>query len=175
MKQRYFGILLLLLYLVGCKQKESIVVSESTLEQRPNIIYIMADDHAKQAISAYGHAVGRLAPTPNIDRIAKDGALFENNFCTNSICGPSRAVVLTGKFSHRNGFRMNGNVFDGNQQTFPKILQKAGYTTALVGKWHLHGLPQGFDDWKIIEIRGIITIQPLFFQGKMVSKPIHWI
>lgn len=71
MKQRYFGILLLLLYLVGCKQKESIVVSESTLEQRPNIIYIMADDHAKQAISAYGHAVGRLAPTPNIDRIAK--------------------------------------------------------------------------------------------------------
>lgn len=112
MKQRYFGILLLLLYLVGCKQKESIVVSESTLEQRPNIIYIMADDHAKQAISAYGHAVGRLAPTPNIDRIAKDGALFENNFCTNSICGPSRAVVLTGKFSHRNGFRMNGNVFE---------------------------------------------------------------
>jgi len=114
----------------------------------------MADDHAEQAISAYGHPISQLAPTPNIDRIATEGALFKNNFCTNSICGPSRAVVLTGKFSHVNGFRMNGNKFDGSQQTFPKLLQKAGYSTAVIGKWHLDGLPEGFDYWKILTDQG---------------------
>ncbi|MBF8148595.1 sulfatase [Winogradskyella sp. F6397] len=122
--------------------------------KRPNIVYIMADDHAEQAISAYGHPISQLAPTPNIDRIATEGALFKNNFCTNSICGPSRAVVLTGKFSHINGFRMNGNKFDGSQQTFPKLLQKAGYNTAVIGKWHLDGLPEGFDYWKILTDQG---------------------
>ncbi|MCF7560445.1 sulfatase [Sabulilitoribacter multivorans] len=122
--------------------------------KRPNIVYIMADDHAEQAISAYGHIISQLAPTPNIDRIAKEGALFKNNFCTNSICGPSRAVVLTGKFSHVNGFRMNGDRFDGSQQTFPKLLQQAGYNTAVIGKWHLHGLPQGFNYWNILTDQG---------------------
>ncbi len=122
--------------------------------KRPNIIYIMADDHATQAISAYGHPISKLAPTPNIDRIAADGAMFKNNFCTNSICGPSRAVVLTGKFSHVNGFRMNGDTFEGNQQTFPKLLQKAGYNTAMIGKWHLDGLPQGFNYWNILTDQG---------------------
>jgi len=122
--------------------------------KRPNIIYIMADDHAEQAISAYGHPISMLAPTPNIDRIANEGVLFQNNFCTNSICGPSRAVVLTGKFSHINGFRMNGDRFDGSQQTFPKLLQKNGYKTAIIGKWHLYGLPQGFDYWNILTDQG---------------------
>ncbi|NRD18631.1 sulfatase [Winogradskyella eckloniae] len=124
------------------------------LKQRPNIVFIMADDHAEQAISAYGHPISKLAPTPNIDRIANEGALFKNNFCTNSICGPSRAVVLTGKFSQVNGFRMNGDQFNGKQQTFPKLLQAAGYTTAVIGKWHLHGLPQGFDYWNILTDQG---------------------
>jgi len=140
----------------SCKTKQQTDKKEEkeVVKQRPNIIYIMADDHATQAISAYGHPISKLAPTPNIDRIAKEGAIFKNNFCTNSICGPSRAVILTGKHSHVNGFRMNGNVFDGDQPTFPKMLQKVGYNTAMIGKWHLHGNPQGFDHWNILTDQG---------------------
>ncbi len=137
----------------SCKNEKKETVLEET-KQRPNIIFIMADDHATQAISAYGHPISQLAPTPNIDRIADEGAIFKNNFCTNSICGPSRAVILTGKHSHINGFRMNGDRFDGNQQTYPKLLQKAGYKTAMFGKWHLHGMPQGFDYWNILQDQG---------------------
>ncbi|HET8735406.1 MAG TPA: sulfatase, partial [Pricia sp.] len=106
------------------------------------------------AISAYGHPISELAPTPNIDRIAENGALFHRAYVTNSICGPSRAVILTGKHSHINGFRQNGDRFDGNQPTLPKMLQKIGYQTAITGKWHLHGYPQGFDHWKIIVDQG---------------------
>lgn len=159
---KYLFIIVLLAQ--SCKQKEEAKVVEEVLT-RPNIIYIMADDHAEQAISAYGHPISQLAPTPNIDRIANEGALFTNNFCTNSLCGPSRAVVLTGKFSHINGFRMNGESFDGSQQTFPKLLQKAGYKTGLIGKWHLNGLPQGFDSWKIIDDQGHYYNPTFVFQG----------
>lgn len=117
---------------------------------RPNIVYIMSDDHAAHAISAYGGIYQELAPTPNIDRLAAEGALFTNTFCTNSICGPSRATILTGKYSHMNGFYKNegGVPFDGSQETFPKLLQAAGYTTAMVGKWHLQSEPTGFDFYK---------------------------
>jgi uncharacterized sulfatase len=151
MKKIIMATLVLLVFQGGKNQdkKEAAVV-----KIRPNIIFIMADDHATQAISAYGHSISKLAPTPNIDRIAKDGAIFKNNFCTNSICGPSRAVILTGKHSHINGFRMNGNRFDGSQQTYPKLLQKAGYNTAVIGKWHLHGHPEGFDYWNILRDQG---------------------
>jgi len=148
---------------------------------RPNIIFIMADDHAAQAISTYGHPISELAPTPNIDRIANEGALFKNNFCTNSICGPSRAVILTGKHSHINGFRMNGERFDGNQVTFPKLLQKAGYNTGIVGKWHLHGYPQGFDFWNILNDQGnyynpqFIKIQDtVYIDKKHIDSTAHW-
>jgi len=118
----------------------------------PNILFIFSDDHACQAISAYGSRVNR---TPNIDRIAQEGALFENSFCSNSICAPSRAVVLTGKFSHVNGKIDNrADPFDTSQPTFNKALQAAGYQTAMIGKWHLRNDPEGFDYWKVLPGQG---------------------
>ncbi|MCR9229238.1 MAG: sulfatase [Flavobacteriaceae bacterium] len=158
------GLTLLGLFLiVSCKQKEK--PKEEVAKGPPNIIFIMSDDHAYQAISSYNHELGKLAPTPNIDRIAKNGALFQNNFCTNSICGPSRAVILTGKHSHINGFRMNGERFDNSQPTLPKHLKKLGYETAIVGKWHLHGKPTGFDYWDILKDQGNYY-NPEFIQGE---------
>jgi arylsulfatase A-like enzyme len=119
----------------ACKQ-------EAPKETRPNIIYIMSDDHAYQAISAYGHGLNK---TPNIDRIAKEGAIFTRACVTNSICAPSRAVMLTGKHSFVNGKVDNMFPFNWDQDNFPKQLQKVGYQTAMIGKIHLDGLPHGFD------------------------------
>lgn len=127
------------------------VAQDSLSASRPNIIFIFSDDHAPHAISAYGSRVNK---TPNIDRIAKEGLLFRNNFCGNALCGPSRATILTGLHSHANGFMRNGNVFDGDQVTFPKLLQKVGYQTALIGKWHLSSDPQGFDKWMVFPGQG---------------------
>lgn len=123
-----------------------ILVSCQDEEIRPNIIFIMSDDHAEQAISSYGY---NLIQTPNIDRLANEGMLFQNSCVTNSICAPSRAVMLTGKYSHLNGKKDNQTVFDGSQQTLPKLLQQGGYETAVYGKWHLHSLPTGFDNYHI--------------------------
>ena len=117
----------------------------------PNIIFMMSDDHAQKAISAYNSS---LIQTPNIDRLATEGAIFTNSFVANSICSPSRAVMLTGKHSHLNGVLGNQDVFDGSQQTLPKILQEHGYYTAMVGKWHLKSAPTGFDFWKILRGQG---------------------
>jgi len=120
--------------------------------QRPNIIVIVSDDHAYQTISAYG---SKLMHTPNIDRIAKEGVTFNKAYVTNSICGPSRAVILTGKYSHKNGFKDNDNsTFDGRQNTFIKELTKTGYQTAWIGKWHLESQPQGFTYWQILPGQG---------------------
>ena len=116
---------------------------------RPNIIFVYSDDHAYQAISAYGSKVNK---TPNIDRLGREGMRFDECYVTNSICGPMRAVVMTGKYSHLNGFWRNGLQFDVAQQTFPKLLQKAGYQTAIIGKYHLGRKlnPQGFDYYEIL-------------------------
>lgn len=119
--------------------------------RRPNILFIMADDHAYRAISAYG---GDLIETPNIDRLAREGMRFDRCFVPNSLSGPSRACILTSKFSHKNGFTDNSHVFDGDQQTFPKLLQAAGYNTAVIGKWHLTSMPQGFDHYDILVGQG---------------------
>lgn len=158
---------LFLLLALACREGEK--QQEAVASTPPNILFIMADDHAVQAISAYGHELGALAPTPNIDRIARNGALFLNSFCTNSICGPSRAVILTGKHSHINGFRMNGERFDNSQPTLPKKMKKLGYQTALIGKWHLYGLPTGFDHWEILNDQGNYY-NPDFIQGSDTTR-----
>jgi len=118
---------------------------------RPSIVFIMSDDHAYQAISAYGYGLNR---TPNIDRIATEGVIFNRGFVTNSICAPSRAVMLTGKHSHINGKVDNIQSFDWDQDNFAKALQRSGYQTALVGKIHLNGLPQGFDYSNVLPGQG---------------------
>ena len=134
MKKPFYLILILTTVFFSCNSNKE--------DTRPNILFIMSDDHAYQAISSYGY---NLNNTPNIDRIAKEGAIFKNSFVTNSICAPSRAVMLTGKHSFLNGKVDNIQDFNWDQNSFAKELKKSGYQTALIGKIHLRGLPQGFD------------------------------
>ncbi len=137
--------------------------------ERPNIVFIFSDDHAWQALSAYGHPF-KLLETPNIDRLGREGMRFDRCLVTNSICGPSRATILTGKYSHLNGFYNNtNNRFDGAQLTFPKLLQKAGYQTALFGKWHLVSDPTGFDQWEILPGQGAYYNPPMIRNGQRVK------
>jgi len=134
-------------------------------DPRPNILYIMSDDHAAHAMSCYGSVINR---TPQMDRIANEGMRLDNCFCTNSICTPSRASILTGKYSHANGVRVF-NDMDQRQVTVPKILQAVGYQTAIFGKWHLgHGGihdPQGFDRWCVLPGQGLYHDPKMFDQG----------
>ena len=158
-------------------------------QKRPNIVFIISDDHAYQAISAYGGRLAQVAPTPNIDRIAKEGMLFENCLVANSICGPSRATILTGKYSHKNGFIDNrfGTKFDFDQQTFGELLQQAGYKTGVLGKLHLGDKPtKGFDYIDILPGQGSYY-NPLFINNEgqyqlegytteiITEKAIKWI
>lgn len=132
-------------------QHTAIAQQAGKKDSRPNIVFIMSDDHAYQAISAYNN---RLIETPNIDRIAKMGMLFTQASVTNSICAPSRATILTGKHSHRNGKIDNHFPFDTTNVTFPVLLQKAGYQTAMFGKLHFGNSPKGFDEFKILPGQG---------------------
>ncbi len=138
--------------LATCSLQSCTTTKASEPEKPYNIVYIMTDDHTAQMMSCYDT---RYINTPNLDRIASDGVKFTNSFVANSLSGPSRACMLTGKHSHANGFTDNTTcVFDGDQPTFPKYLQKAGYQTAIFGKWHLESLPQGFDKWEIVPGQG---------------------
>ena len=137
------GIFIILsLFLAACQPRQ---------ERPPNIVFIFSDDHALRAISAYDSS---LILTPAIDRLAREGMLFSNCFCVNSICAPSRAAVLTGMYSHRNGVKDNGDRFDSSLVTFPRLLQQQGYQTALIGKWHLKSIPDGFDHWEVLPDQG---------------------
>ncbi|MFD2117605.1 sulfatase [Paenibacillus yanchengensis] len=137
-------------------------------QQRPNILFIMSDDHASHAMSCYGSKVNE---TPQLDRIANEGIVFDNCFCTNSICSPSRAAILTGKYNHLNGVRTLADRFDGSQMSFPKLLQQDGYQTAIIGKWHLgHGEeadPTGFDYWSVVHDQGEYYNPRFYEQGEL--------
>ena len=136
------------IHLAGCQR---FLFTQDRSLSKPNILFILTDDHAVQSISAYG---SRINKTPHIDRIAEAGMTFDRCFCCNSICAPSRAAILTGKHSHMNGLMTNANTFDGTQQTLPKLLKQADYQTALIGKWHLKSTPTGFDHWHILPGQG---------------------
>jgi arylsulfatase A-like enzyme len=129
--------------------------------KRPNIVFIFSDDHTRQAIGAYGGILAKVDPTPNLDRLAKEGMRFDRFYVGNSICAPSRATLLTGKHSHLNGKLTNGGPFNQDQQTFPKLLQKSGYHTVMIGKIHLPGKMQGFDYWEVLPGQGSYY-QPTF-------------
>ena len=151
-----------LLFFCSCSSEQKRTTSsEIKNNDRPNVIFIMADDHAQKAISAYDNT---LIETPHIDRLYEEGMLLENSFVTNSICAPSRATMLTGKFSHLNGKKDNMDTFDISQMIFPKLLRKNGYQTAMIGKWHLKSRPQGFDYWDILIGQGD------YYQPEFVSN-----
>lgn len=143
----------------------------ATASKRPNILFIMSDDHASHAVSAYGSTINK---TPHIDRLAREGMRFDNCFCTNSICGPSRAVVLTGKYSHLNGVIDNRDAFDGQQPSLPKWLQQAGYQTAIVGKWHLKNAPTGFHYSNVLPGQGDYH-NPVMIENGQPRKHIGYV
>ena len=146
-------------------------LATANAQERPNIIFIMTDDHTTQAMSCYG---GNLIETPNMDRLADEGIRFDNCYATNALSGPSRACILTSKLGHLNGFTDNACKFDGSQQTFPKLLQTAGYKTAIIGKWHLISEPEGFDHWSIVtgqEEQGDYYSPEFLENGVKITEP----
>ncbi len=149
-QQRYF---ILFIVVLTCMTMTPVVCAE-TGNKRPNILFIMSDDHAAHAIGAYDGRLASVSPTANLDRLAAEGVRLKNCFCTNSICTPSRATLMTGQFAHVNGVRTLSGHLDPARPNVAKLLQKAGYETAIVGKWHLKSEPAGFFDWCILPGQG---------------------
>jgi arylsulfatase A-like enzyme len=143
--------------------------SEQEEKAKPNILYIMADDHTTNAISSYGLRYSEVLKTPNIDRLAEEGAMLTNCFVTNSICTPSRAVILTGKYAHHNGVYTLWDDFDREQQNVAMLLQASGYETAIIGKWHLHTKPNGFDFYSVLPGQG------KYFDPVFKEMDMEWI
>jgi len=158
------------LFLVFCALFCSKGITQNTTinsqDQRPNILFIMSDDHASNAISAYGSRLATIAPTPNIDRIAKEGILMKSVFVTNSICTPSRAAILSGQYSHVNGVNTLKDDFNNQSNHLGKLMKNAGYTTAMIGKWHLHTEPTGFDYYNVLPGQGLYNNPVLKEKGK---------
>lgn len=123
-------------------------------KKKPNVLYIMSDDHSAKAIGAYGGRLAKLNPTPTLDKLAAEGMLMENCFCTNSICSPSRATILTGQYSHVNGVKTLGGKIEKERQYLPLAFKDAGYQTAVIGKWHLGIQPEAFDYYKVLDGQG---------------------
>lgn len=162
MKNSLFFLLIVIAASTSCTQKD----------ERPNVLFIMADDHTTQAISCYGGIFKDFARTENIDRLASEGVRFSNTFCTNSICSPSRAVILTGKYSHKNGIYCLDQKLDTTQFMFHKTMQQSGYNTALFGKWHLKATPGGFDDYKVLKRQGRYQ-DPEFIEKGQSEMVLH--
>lgn len=155
----------ILFALLACGLFASAAFAET---KKPNILFIFCDDLTMQAISAYNHPL-KLIETPHMDRIAKEGMKFQRCLVPNSICGPSRACIQTGKYNHLNGFYHNSSRFDSSQQTMPKLMQAAGYQTAVIGKWHLVSDPVGFDHWHILPGQGAYYNPPMIRDGEKVK------
>jgi N-acetylglucosamine-6-sulfatase len=159
--------LFILIFLGACRGPKK----EEKQQQKPNILFIMADDHTTQAIGAYGSRLAKLNPTPTIDRLAKEGVLFDNAFCTNAICTPSRATILTGQYSQANGvLDLDGNL-PVERQYLPIEMSKLGYQTAVMGKWHLKDAPDAFDYYKVFYNQGEY-FDPVMYE-KNATDSVH--
>lgn len=142
---------------------------------RPNILYIMCDDHAIQAISAYGSPISKLAPTPNIDRLAERGMKFNQAFVENSLSTPSRACTMTGLYSHQNGQRQLAEGIDSTKTFFSELLQGAYYSTAVVGKWHMSCSPKGFDYYRVLDDQGQYYNPTFASAASMATSSRRWV
>ncbi len=140
--------------------------------KRPNILFVMSDDHSANALGCYPSLLSDLVRTPNLDRLADGGVRLDNCFCTNSICVPSRASILTGQYSHVNGVYSLNHSLDPDRENVAKLLQKAGYETALIGKWHLKSDPTGFDHWNILPGQGSYH-DPIMMEKGKKGKKVH--